>query len=137
MAVISYEGRVIGQPEIKFTQTQKPYLKFRTVENSRRKIGDEWKDVGAAWRDVTVFGRDAESLAEVLNDKDVVLVQGRLDARDWENKDGVKQTSDQAGACPSSIYSGAAAAWSACNEYGLAEGWRPSKRSVGDAAAAR
>lgn len=92
MAHISYSGRVIGQPELKFSQAGKAYLRFRTVENSRRQIDGEWKDVGAAWRDVTVFGKDAETLAEALNDKDTVLVQGRLDCRDWE-KDGRKGTS--------------------------------------------
>lgn len=92
MAVIAFKGRVIGAPELKFSQAGKAYLRFRTVENSRRQIDGEWKDVGAAWRDVTVFGRDAETLFETLKEKDVVTVSGRLDCRDWE-KDGRKGTS--------------------------------------------
>lgn len=93
MAQISFQGRVIGQPSLKFSQAGKAYLRFRTVENTRKLVDTEWKDVGAAWRDVTVFGKQAEHLAEALNDKDVVTVAGRLDAREWEKQDGAKQTS--------------------------------------------
>ena len=93
MAHISFQGRVIGQPDLKFSQAGKAYLRFRTVENSRRQVNGEWQDVGSAWGDVTVFGNQAEHLAEALNDKDVVTVAGRLDAREWERQDGTKQTS--------------------------------------------
>ncbi|WP_333810765.1 single-stranded DNA-binding protein [Timonella senegalensis] len=93
MAQIAFQGRVIGEPELKFSQAGKAYLRFRTVENTRKQVNNEWKDVGAAWRDVTVFGRQAESLAEALKDKDTVTVFGRLEAREWEKQDGSKQTS--------------------------------------------
>lgn len=93
MAQISFQGRIIGQPELKFSQAGKPLLRFRTVENSHRQIDGEWKDVGAAWRDVTVFGKQAEHLAEHLADKQIVAISGRLDAREWEKQDGTKQTS--------------------------------------------
>lgn len=93
MAQISFQGRIIGQPELKYSQAGKPLLRFRTVENSRRQIDGEWKDVGAAWRDVTVFGKQAEHLAHHLADKQIVAISGRLDAREWEKQDGTKQTS--------------------------------------------
>lgn len=93
MAQIAFQGRVIGEPELKFSQAGKAYLRLRTVENTRKQVNGEWKDVGAAWRDVTVFGKQAESLAETLKDKDTVTVFGRLEAREWEKQDGSKQTS--------------------------------------------
>ena len=57
-----------------------------------------WNDKGGQrqekteWHRISIWGKTAESLQEYLVKGKQVLVEGRIQYRDWTDKDGVKRT---------------------------------------------
>lgn len=84
-------ARVIGNPELKFTPTGTAACDLRVVVNhSKKDATGNWQDIGATWINVSLYGRDAESAADEINDKDIVMVSGDLITEDWQKQDGTK-----------------------------------------------
>jgi single-strand DNA-binding protein len=58
---------------------------------------ESWKDKGGAkqekteWHRVVLWGKQAESLQEYLTKGKQIFVEGRLQTRQWEDKDGNKR----------------------------------------------
>lgn len=92
MAQVAFSGNVGKVREVAFSQDGKARLGFSVAEGHSRfdKQSNQWKDTGTTWRNVTVFGKRAESLAEVLREgaKQQVVVIGREETRDWQKDDG-------------------------------------------------
>ena len=63
-----------------------------SMVNSRRKNGQtgEWEDK-PNYFDVTVWGAQGENCANYLSKGRPVAVEGRLDWREWDDKDGNKR----------------------------------------------
>src|SRR5690554_4747480 len=89
MADITFTGNTT-QPEMRFTNTGKALLSFAVAENHRKRDGNGWVDDGTTFWRVTVWERQAETLAEVLEKGTRVLVTGTVKSREWE-KDGEKR----------------------------------------------
>ncbi len=51
--------------------------------------GEKQEDV--QFHNVVVFGRQAEIVSQYLNKGSLVLVEGRIQTRSWDGKDGTKQ----------------------------------------------
>jgi single-strand DNA-binding protein len=79
------EGRIGGDPEIRYTSTGKALLAFSIGVLENRAAGD-----GAAmtWVKVTVWEADAERLAPRLHKGDEVYIEGKLRLDSWTGKDG-------------------------------------------------
>jgi single-strand DNA-binding protein len=81
-------GNVGREPELRFTSAGKPVTSF-SVAVSRR-----WTDSKGArreeteWFNVVAWGNLAEICAQYLDKGQQVYVEGRLQTRNWENKDG-------------------------------------------------
>jgi single-strand DNA-binding protein len=60
---------------------------MRVAVNSRRKQGEEWVDK-PNYFDVTVFGGQGKNCKQYLKKGRPVAVEGRLDWREWDAKDG-------------------------------------------------
>lgn len=92
MAQVAFSGNVGKVREVAFSQDGKARLGFSVAEGHSKfdKQSNQWKDTGTTWRNVTVFGKRAESLAEVLREgaKQQVVVIGREETRDWQKDDG-------------------------------------------------
>ena len=86
------DGRLARDPDIRFTASGKAVANLRIGHTDRmqNQAGD-WVDGETLWDDVTVWGKDAEYVAEHMRQGDLVLVSGRRKARSWE-KDGEKRT---------------------------------------------
>ena len=80
-------GNLTRDPELRHTPSGTPVCGLRVAVNSRRKQGDEWIDK-PNYFDVTVWGAQGENCASYLFKGRPVAVQGRLDWREWEAKDG-------------------------------------------------
>lgn len=93
LPVLSMEGRVVADPELRFSQSGMPVLRLRIVASSRKKNDEtgEWEDDKTLWMGVTAFRKLAENCAESLAKGDLVLVTGRLQTEEWE-KDGEKRS---------------------------------------------
>ena len=84
-------GNIGQQPEVRFTQTGNATLTLSIGCTPRRKDrnSDRWEDDGAPlWITVTLWGDEAERLADVLHTGDRVSVNGILKRRVYDRRDG-------------------------------------------------
>ncbi len=83
-------GNLGRDPEKRYTQDGRPVTRFSVAATTRRRERDgEWAD-HTEWFSVTVFGRQAETLAERVNKGTRVYVEGRLESRQYEAQNGNK-----------------------------------------------
>ena len=87
--VVCITGNLTRDPELRSTPGGTAVCKLRVAVNSRRKDGQsgEWIDK-PNYFDVTVWGAQGENCAQYLSKGRPVAVDGRLDWREWEAKDG-------------------------------------------------
>src|ERR671933_439277 len=83
-------GNLGRDPEKRYTADGRPVTRFSVAATTRRRERDgEWAD-HTEWFSVTVFGRQAETLAERLAKGTRVYVEGRLESRQYETQNGGK-----------------------------------------------
>ncbi|HEX7279079.1 MAG TPA: single-stranded DNA-binding protein [Solirubrobacterales bacterium] len=87
--VVVITGNLTRDPELRHTGGGTAVCELRVAVNSRRKDGQtgEWVDK-PNYFDVTVWGAQGENCANYLSKGRPVAVEGRLDWREWEAKDG-------------------------------------------------
>jgi single-strand DNA-binding protein len=87
--VVVITGNLTRDPELRHTGGGTAICELRVAVNSRRKDGQsgEWVDK-PNYFDVVVWGAQGENCANYLNKGRPVAVEGRLDWREWEAKDG-------------------------------------------------
>jgi single-strand DNA-binding protein len=87
--VVVITGNLTRDPELRHTGGGTAICELRVAVNSRRKDGQsgEWVDK-ANYFDVTVWGAQGENCANYLSKGRPVAIEGRLDWREWEAKDG-------------------------------------------------
>jgi single-strand DNA-binding protein len=87
--VVVITGNLTQDPELRHTGGGTAVCGLRVAVNSRRKDGTtgEWVDK-PNYFNVTVFGAHGENCAEYLAKGRPVAIDGRLDWREWEAKDG-------------------------------------------------
>lgn len=89
MADVTFTGNLTAAPEMKFSNAGKAFANFTVAENYRKKNqSGEWEDSGAAFWRVTVFGYQAEAVADILDKGVKVVVSGRAELREYTAKDG-------------------------------------------------
>lgn len=92
---ITITGRLADDLEIRFTPTGKCVGNFAVADTPRRKNPQtgEWEDAGETlWLRGSIWGEQAEALAETARKGDLVTVTGRLEARSFDTKAGEKRT---------------------------------------------
>ena len=91
---VTITGNLTRDPELRSLQSGTSVCKLRVAVNSRRKDGatGDWVDK-PNYFDVTVWGAQGENCANYLFKGRPVAVDGRLDWREWEDKDGNKRQS--------------------------------------------
>ncbi|HEX2708528.1 MAG TPA: single-stranded DNA-binding protein [Solirubrobacterales bacterium] len=89
MNVVVITGNLTRDPELRHTGGGTAICELRVAVNSRRKDGQsgEWVDK-PNYFDVVVWGAQGENCANYLSKGRPVAVEGRLDWREWEAKDG-------------------------------------------------
>ena len=91
MNVVVVTGNLTRDPELRSTPGGTSVCKLRVAVNSRRKNPHgEWVDK-PNYFDVTVWGVQGENCANYLSKGRPVAVEGRLDWREWEDKEGNKR----------------------------------------------
>ena len=89
MADVIFTGNLTAAPEMKFSNSGKAFANFTVAENYRkRNQNGEWEDSGTAFWRVTVFGYQAEAVADTLDKGMKVVVQGRGELREYTTKEG-------------------------------------------------
>lgn len=74
-------GRLGADPELRHTQSGKAVCNLRMAISNGR-------DRDATWLDVVCWDRTAELVAQYKGKGDEVAVEGRLQVREWRDKDG-------------------------------------------------
>jgi single-strand DNA-binding protein len=92
--VVVITGNLTRDPDLRSTPGGTSVCKLRVAVNSRRKDGQtgEWVDK-PNYFDVTVWGAQGANCANYLSKGRPVAVEGRLDWREWEDKEGNKRQS--------------------------------------------
>ena len=87
--VVVITGNLTKDPDLRHTGGGTAVCELRVAVNSRRKDGQtgEWVDK-PNYFDVKVWGAQGENCATYLSKGRPVAVEGRLDWREWEAKDG-------------------------------------------------
>ncbi len=87
--VVVITGNLTKDPELRSTGGGTSVCELRVAVNSRRKDGQtgQWVDK-PNYFDVVVWGAQGENCANYLAKGRPIAVEGRLDWREWEAKDG-------------------------------------------------
>ena len=87
-------GNLTKDPELRHTPSGTAVCSLRLAVNTRRKDSatGEWTEK-PNYFDITVWGNQGESCAQYLAKGRPVAVDGRLEWREWQDKDGNKRQS--------------------------------------------
>ncbi|MCX8044354.1 MAG: single-stranded DNA-binding protein [Desulfobacterota bacterium] len=84
-------GRLGRDPEIRYTPSGTAVANFSVATSFKPKEGEEKTE----WHRCVAFGRTAEVCGQYLHKGSQVYVEGRLQTRDWEDKDGNKRSTTE------------------------------------------
>jgi single-strand DNA-binding protein len=85
-------GNLGRDPELRYTPGGQPVANFSiaTSESWNKKDGSG-REERTEWHRIVAWGRTAELCAQYLSKGRAVYIEGRLQTREWENKEGQKQ----------------------------------------------
>ena len=91
---ITIVGNLVGDPELRYTQTGQAVATFRVASTPRFRDNatGEWKDGDSLFLSCNVWRQAAENVAESLQRGTRVIVSGRLRQRSYETREGEKRT---------------------------------------------
>jgi len=85
-------GRLGRDPEMKYTGTGTPFCRFSLATD------DSWTDKNSGekqerveWHNIVVWDRLAEICNQYLQKGRLVYIEGQLQTREWDDKEGVKR----------------------------------------------
>jgi single-strand DNA-binding protein len=87
-------GNLGGDPDLRFTASQTPVASFSVATTDVRINGDQ-KTEYTEWHRIVVWGKQAENCKKYLTKGSSVFVEGRIQTRSWDDKDGVKRYSTE------------------------------------------
>lgn len=82
-------GKLGAAPELRVTQSDKNVSTLSVATEYSYKVGDEWKKQ-TDWHKVVVWGWQATTTKNWEKGQ-TVFVEGRMQTRSWEDRDGVKR----------------------------------------------
>ncbi len=88
-------GNLGKDPEVRYTPGGQAVANFNIATN------ESWTDKSGAkqerteWHRIVVWGKVAELCGEYLSKGRQVYIEGKLQTREWNNKEGVKQTTTE------------------------------------------
>jgi single-strand DNA-binding protein len=93
---ITLVGRLTRDPELRSTGSGMSVTSLRVAYTQSRKNGStgQWEEE-AGYIDVTVFGNQADTVAKFLAKGRQIVVQGRLDFRQWQTNEGQQRSATQ------------------------------------------
>lgn len=95
MNSVCIAGNLGMDPELRFTQNSQAVLRMRlaTTESYVKRGGE--RQERTEWHTVIVWGNRAEALNKILSKGSAVAVEGRIQYRQWEDKDGNKRSTTE------------------------------------------
>jgi single-strand DNA-binding protein len=84
-------GNLGRDPELRYTQSGQAVANFTLATTERFPTKDGERQERTEWHRVVAWGRTAELCAQYLSKGRSVYVEGRLQTREWEDRDGQKR----------------------------------------------
>jgi single-strand DNA-binding protein len=93
--LITVVGNLVGDPEVRYTQAGVAVANFTVASTPRTfdKQANEWKDGEALFLRCALWRDAAENVGNSLAKGTRVIVQGRLQQRSYQDKEGNNRTS--------------------------------------------
>jgi len=88
-------GNLGADPELKYTPSNRPVCNLSVATNEVWKDKDGKKQEKTEWHRVNVWGEQAENCSKFLSKGRMVYVEGRLQTRSWDDKEGKKRYSTE------------------------------------------
>ena len=88
-------GNLGVDPELQYTRGGQPRLRLRlaTTETWVNRGGERQEDT--QWHTIIVWGKRAEALNNILSKGRSICVEGSIEYRQWEDKEGQRRNSTQ------------------------------------------
>jgi single-strand DNA-binding protein len=81
-------GNLGADPELRHTQAGKPVCNMRVATSERWKGGNGEQNERTEWHGIVVWGAQAEACDRYLSKGSKVYVEGKLQTREWEDREG-------------------------------------------------
>ncbi|MCC6933844.1 MAG: single-stranded DNA-binding protein [Deltaproteobacteria bacterium] len=81
-------GNLGANPELRYTPSQYPICTLRLATTEKRKGQDGTYADQTEWHSVVVFGKQAENCNQYLQKGRQIYVEGRIQTRKWQDKEG-------------------------------------------------
>ncbi|MCB1214397.1 MAG: single-stranded DNA-binding protein [Deltaproteobacteria bacterium] len=88
-------GNLGQDPELRFTQGGTPVANFSIATNESWTSREGNREERTEWHHIVVWGKTAELCKEFLSKGRTVYIEGRLQTRDWTDKDGHNRRSTE------------------------------------------
>ena len=80
-------GRLGRDPEIRYSSNNTPICNFSLATSERIRKGDSFEEK-TEWHRIVVFGNQAENASKFLKKGSLVFVDGKIQSRTYQDKDG-------------------------------------------------
>lgn len=84
-------GHLGHDPEVRYTQNNTAVANFRIATTEKWKDRDGNQQEKTEWHRIVAWGRLGEVCGEYLKKGRQVYVEGRIETREWEDKDGQRR----------------------------------------------
>ena len=84
-------GNLGADPEVRYTPSGHPVANFRMATSESRNDKDGQRQERTEWHRIVAWGKLAELCGEYLSKGRQVYVEGKLQTRSWQDRDGNKR----------------------------------------------
>jgi single-strand DNA-binding protein len=86
-------GRLGRDPETRFTGAGQAVANFSVATDETYKDRNGERQKRTEWHKIVVWGKQAEIAQQYLKKGSLVYIEGRIQSREWQDKEGQKRTS--------------------------------------------
>jgi len=88
-------GRLGADPEVRYTPDGMMVTNFRLATDLQWKDKNGEKLQKTEWHRIVAYGKLAEICSNYLSKGKLIFIEGRIQTRSWEDKDGVKRSTTE------------------------------------------
>jgi single-strand DNA-binding protein len=86
-------GRLGRDPEVRYTSGGQPVANFSIATDETYKDRNGTRQKRTEWHKIVVWGKQAEIAQKYLKKGSLIYLEGRIQTRQWDDKEGQKRTS--------------------------------------------
>lgn len=86
-------GRLGRDPETRYTSGGQAVANFSVATDETYKDRNGERQKRTEWHKIVVWGKQAEIAQQYLKKGSLVFIEGRIQSREWQDKEGQKRTS--------------------------------------------